>query len=48
MSIEYLKKGKSQSDVASDDKKVEKIVSSTLELIDSQGDRAVKRLVRKV
>jgi sulfopropanediol 3-dehydrogenase len=47
MTIEYLKRGKSQADRAEDDAKVSEIVASTLKEIEANGDAAVRALANK-
>lgn len=47
MAIEYLKRGKSESDRAEDDAKTAAIVESTLKDIETRGDVAVRELANK-
>lgn len=47
MPIEYLKHGKSESEISDDDTKIRTIVESTLSEIESRGDEAVRELSEK-
>lgn len=47
MTIKYLKKGKEEADMATDDAKVRKIVEGTLKSIEERGDEAVRELSEK-
>ncbi len=47
MTIEYLKRGKSQSERAEDDARVRQIVETTLADIEARGDVAVRELAEK-
>ena len=47
MTIEYLKRGKSDADRAEDDAKTAAIVSGTLKDIEARGDAAVRELANK-
>lgn len=47
MSIEYLKRSKSDAEKAEDDAKVREVVSATLTDIENNGDAAVRRLAKQ-
>jgi sulfopropanediol 3-dehydrogenase len=47
MAIEYLKRGKSESDRSDDDSKIRSVVETTLGDIESRGDEAVRELSEK-
>jgi sulfopropanediol 3-dehydrogenase len=47
MTIEYLKRGKNQTQRTEDDEKVQQVVSSTLKQIEERGDAAVRELSEK-
>jgi sulfopropanediol 3-dehydrogenase len=47
VTIKYLKKGKEEADMATDDAKVRKIVEGTLKSIEERGDEAVRELSEK-
>jgi len=47
MTIEYLKRGKSDADRAEDDAKTRAVVEATLQDIETRGDAAVRDLSEK-
>ncbi|MGB0844727.1 MAG: histidinol dehydrogenase, partial [Alphaproteobacteria bacterium] len=47
MTVEYLKRGKPETDRAEDDAKVATVVGATLKDIEARGDEAVRELANK-